>query len=98
MLSLLTHVSSLWITVQTPGLFPTDNMIKKLVSLSFTLQHMFQADTPYELSSVSPSNSLAPSVQNLPIPQNLRDDVMHTLHAVAEVFTDRPQCYVAKTL
>jgi len=43
-MSLLTHVPSRLITVQTPGLVPIDNSIQKLVSLSFILPHMFQAD------------------------------------------------------
>jgi hypothetical protein len=44
MFPLLTHVYSLQITVQTPGLAPFDNMTQKLVSLSFTTQKMFQAN------------------------------------------------------
>jgi hypothetical protein len=31
--------------MHTPGLIPFDNMIQKLVSLSFILQQVFQADT-----------------------------------------------------
>ena len=42
---LLIHAFILWITVQTPGLIPSDNTIQKLVSLFSILQQMFQADT-----------------------------------------------------
>lgn len=41
----LTHAFGPWITVQTPGLIPSDNMIQKLVSISVILQQMFHADT-----------------------------------------------------
>jgi len=47
MFPLLTHVYSLWITVQTPGLVPFDNMTQKYVFLSFIPKQMFQANAQF---------------------------------------------------
>ena len=82
----------------TPGLLPFDNTIQKLISLSFMPQHMFLEDTHVKFPSVCCLHSLAPYCINLPIPQNLHDDVMHPLHNDAKMFTDMLKCYVTITL
>jgi hypothetical protein len=65
MFPLLTHAFSLWNIVQTPGLVFFDNTIQKLISLSFTPQHMLLERYPCKFPTVCCLHALAPILQKL---------------------------------
>jgi len=89
MFPLLTHVFSLWNIVQTLALVLFDSKIQNLISLSFIPQCMFLADTHARFLLCVIYTLWHPYCRNFPLPQNLRDDVMHLLHTDAKMFTDR---------
>jgi hypothetical protein len=81
-----------WTTVQTPGLIPFDNMIQKLVSISFILEQMFQADTHKNCLLFIISTLWHTLRKNLLIPQNLHDDMTHTFDIDAKALhNDQPE-------
>lgn len=86
---LLTHAFSLWNRVQTTGLVLFENMIQKLISLSFIPQHMFLEDNHASFLLCVVYTLWHPYCRNFPIPHNLHADVMHPLHTDAKMFTDR---------
>ena len=85
---LLTHAFGPWITVKTPGLIPSKNMLQKLVSICFIPQRMFQADTLKSCFLFVISTLQQTWCRNLLIPQNLHDDVMCTFNVDAKALHD----------
>jgi len=98
MFPVLIHVLSFWIKMQTTELVPYNDVIQKFVSLSFILQQMFQADPDVSYLLFVNSTLWHPYSRKLLTPQNLCDDVIHTFHIEAKVFTDTLKRYMTITL
>ena len=84
--------------MQTTELVPYNDVIQKFVSLSFILQQMFQADPDVSYLLFVNSTLWHPYSRKLLTPQNLCDDVIHTFHIEAKVFTDTLKRYMTITL
>jgi hypothetical protein len=88
MLSMLTRVQSLDLATNTRTRPHRQCDPKTRLPLFHTAAYVPRR-YPLRVASVRSSNSSAPAEQKIPMPQNLRDDAMHTFHAVAKVFTHK---------